>query len=170
MRADEFEAAARRLFDEIAVMTLATCVDAVPWATDVYFAPDGFDLVFLSSPRSRHSRNLASNPACAATIHPLVKSWREIRGLQIEGEVQPPTGTVAKARALAAYLSKFPFARDLIAHPAETAGAFANATLQVLRPSRLRYLDNAVGIGKRWSLCLIDGQAVGPPELEAREQ
>lgn len=169
MRADAFEAAARRLFDEVAVMTLATCTDATPWATDVYFAPDGFDLVFLSSPRSRHSRNLAINPACAATIHPLVKSWREIRGLQIEGEVRPPAGTIAKARALAAYLSKFPFARDLIAHPAETAGAFANATLHVLRPSRLRYLDNTLGIGTRWSLRLVDGQAVGPPELEVRE-
>jgi uncharacterized protein YhbP (UPF0306 family) len=169
MQTDAFEASARRLFDEVAVMTLATCTDATPWATDVYFAADGFDLVFLSSPRSRHSRNLAINPACAATIHPLVKSWREIRGLQIKGEVRPPEGTVAKARALAAYLSKFPFARDLIAHPAETAGAFANATLLVLRPSRLRYLDNALGVGARWSLRLVDGQAVGPPELEARE-
>jgi uncharacterized protein len=169
MTPDAFAAAARRLFDEVAVMTLATCTDAVPWATDVYFAPDGFDLVFLSSPRSRHSRNLTINPACAATIHPLVNSWREIRGLQIEGEVRPPAGTVFKARALAAYLTKFPFARDLIAHPAETAGAFAGATLLVLRPSRLRYLDNAVGIGTRWSLRLVDGQAVGPPELEARE-
>jgi uncharacterized protein YhbP (UPF0306 family) len=169
MEPDAFAAAARRLFDEVAVMTLATCVDAAPWATDVYFASDGFDLVFLSSPRSRHSRNLAVNPACAATIHPPATSWREIRGLQIEGEVQAPEGAVAKARALAAYLKKFPFARDLIAHPAQTAGAFANATLQVLRPSRLRYLDNAVGIGTRWSLRLVDGQAVGPPELEARE-
>jgi len=169
MQTDAFTAAARRLCDEVAVMTLATCTDAVPWATDVYFAADGFDLVFLSSPRSRHSRNLAINPACAATIHPLVKSWREIRGLQIEGEVHPPEGTLAKARALAAYLTKFPFASDLIAHPAETAGAFANATLLVLRPSRLRYLDNAAGIGTRWSLRLVDGQAVGPPELEARE-
>jgi uncharacterized protein YhbP (UPF0306 family) len=87
------------------------------------------------------------NPACAATIHSLVKSWREIRGLQIEGEVYSPEGAVAKARALAAYLAKYPFARDLISHPAQTAGAFANVTLQVLRPSRLRYLDNAVGIG-----------------------
>ncbi|WP_295578609.1 pyridoxamine 5'-phosphate oxidase family protein [uncultured Lamprocystis sp.] len=169
MTPDAFAAAARRLFDEVAVMTLATCADAVPWATDVYFAPDGFDLVFLSSPRSRHSRNLAVNPACAATIHPPVTSWREIRGLQMEGEVRPPAGTVAKARALAAYLTKFPFARDLIAHPAETAGAFAGATLLVLRPSRLRYLDNGLGIGTRWSQRLVDGQAVGPPELEARE-
>jgi len=33
-------------------MTLATCAEGLPWATDVYFAPDGFDLVFLSSPRA----------------------------------------------------------------------------------------------------------------------
>jgi uncharacterized protein len=169
MQTDAFMTAARRLFDEVTVMTLATCADAAPWATDVYFAPDGFDLVFLSSPRSRHSRNLAINPACAATIHPLVKSWREIRGLQIEGEVHSPEGTVAKTRALAAYLAKFPFARDLITHPGETAGAFASATLHVLRPSRLRYLDNALGVGTRWCLHLADGQAAGPPVLEVRE-
>ena len=76
---------------------------------------------------------------------------------------------MATVRALAAYLTKFPFAHDLITHPAQTAGAFANATLLVLQASHLRYLDNAAGIGTRWSLRLVDGQAVGPPELEARE-
>jgi uncharacterized protein len=160
---------ARRLFDEVPVMTLATCAGASPSAADVYFAADGFDLVFLSSPRSRHCRNLAVHPACAVTIHPRVASWREIRGLQIEGEAAPPAGALASARALAAYLGKFPFARDLIAHPGETGRAFASAALYVLRPSCLRYLDNALGVGTRYCLHLIEGRPAGPPQLEARD-
>lgn len=166
MTLEEFEQAARCLFDEVAVMTLATCADGMPWATDVYFAADRFDLVFYSSPRSRHCRTLAVNPACAATIHPLVSSWREIRGLQLEGEVRPLVGAVATARALAAYVKKFPFAQNLMAHPTEAVGAFARATLHILRPSRLRYLDNALGIGTRYCLELADGKPVGPPGLE----
>ncbi len=167
--AEAFAEAARWLFDEVPVMTLATCAGASPWAADVYFAADGFDLVFLSSPRSRHCRNLTVHPACAATIHPRVASWREIRGFQIEGQAAPPAGALAGARALAAYLGKFPFARDLIAHPGETGRAFASATLYVLRPASLRYLDNALGIGTRYYLHLIEGRPAGPPQLESRE-
>ena len=150
-------------------MTLATCAGGLPWATDVYFAPNGFELVFFSSPRSRHCLNLTANPACAATIHPQVDSWREIRGLQIEGEAGPPADTLASARAMAAYVKKFPFTRDLLAHPAQTLGAFSRAAAHVLRPSRLLYLDNAQGIGTRFSLRLVDGRPVGPPQRQERE-
>jgi uncharacterized protein len=165
---EEFEQAAQRLLGEVAAMTLATCAGGAPWATDVYFAPDGFDLVFFSSPRSRHCRNLAANSACAATVHPLAESWREIRGLQMEGEARLVEGMVSKARAMAAFVAKFPFSRDLIAHPGEAAGAFFRAEAHVLRPSRILYLDNTVGIGTRFTLLLADGKPAGPPHREER--
>ncbi|GAB2667622.1 pyridoxamine 5'-phosphate oxidase family protein [Kribbella swartbergensis] len=51
-------------------MTLAT-VDAggLPWATPVYFTPDGHrDFYWASSPDSEHSLNLARNPNVSIAI------------------------------------------------------------------------------------------------------
>lgn len=166
MTPEEFEAAVSLILHEVTTMTLATCAGGVPWATDVYFSPDGFDLVFFSSPNSRHCRNLAVNPAGAVTIHPAAASWREIRGLQMEGEAGPVAGNLAMARALAAYVAKFPFARELLAAPTEAARFFAKASAHVFRPRRIRYLDNALGLGTRFSLLLANGKPDGLPQPE----
>jgi uncharacterized protein YhbP (UPF0306 family) len=166
MTREEFLEAVRRLLDAVSTMTLSTCAGEIPWATDVYFAPDGFDLVFWSSPHSRHCRNLEVNPRCAATIHPVVASWQEIRGLQMEGVCRPVAGVAATARAAAAYFRKFPFARALLADPAGAAAAVIKAAPQILQPSRLLYLDNALGFGARFALSWHDGSPVGLPQRE----
>jgi uncharacterized protein YhbP (UPF0306 family) len=51
-------------------MVLATAdTDGVPWAAPVYFAPrDERRLYWVSSPDTRHSRNIATRPAVAITI------------------------------------------------------------------------------------------------------
>jgi hypothetical protein len=50
-------------------MTLATAdADGVPWASPVWFAPDGDELLWLSRPDTRHSRNLAVRPQLAIVI------------------------------------------------------------------------------------------------------
>jgi uncharacterized protein YhbP (UPF0306 family) len=144
-------------------MTLATCAEGTPWATDVYFAPSGYDLIFLSAPDSRHCRNLAARPACAATVHPLTLDWREIRGLQMEGVARPVTNVSAKARALAAYYRKFPFVRDLLSRPSEAARKLGKTSALVFRPSRISYLDNSAGFGARYAVLLKDCAPVGPP-------
>ncbi len=166
MTPEAFGEAAKRIIDGVAAMTLATCDGGVPWAADVYFAGDDFELIFFSSPSSRHCCNLAANPACAATIHPTANSWREIKGLQIEGVAEPAATVGSKARGLAAYLGKFPFARELIANPNATTHTFNKATMYVLRPSRILYVDNSLGFGTRYCIRLLDGRIQGPPEQE----
>ncbi len=105
MTSEEFEAATGALLRDVAPMTLATCADNVPWASDVYFASSGFDLVFFSSLDSRHCCNLVANPVCAASVHAPVATWRDIRGLQMEG-VAGLTHTIGeKASALATVMS-----------------------------------------------------------------
>lgn len=151
----------RDILETVPVMTLATCADAAPWATDVYFAPQGWRLVFFSSPRSRHCRNLARATACAATIHPPCANWREIRGLQLEGTAGPVTGLAAQAAATAAYLAKFPFVRELFAAPGDLAGKLGRVSPHVFLPSRILSTDNASGFGQRVVLRLEDGQPVG---------
>lgn len=51
-------------------LTLATVdSDGRPWATPVYFTPDGHEhFYWVSSPDARHSRNLAANPAVSIVI------------------------------------------------------------------------------------------------------
>jgi uncharacterized protein YhbP (UPF0306 family) len=166
MTPEQFDGALRQIMDEVAAMTLATCAAGIPWATDVYFAADGFDLVFFSSPSSRHCRNLVANPACAATVHPQATSWREIKGLQMEGIAEPIDSVGGKARGLAAYLRKFPFARELLVEPNASARAFNKAVLHVFRPSRILYLDNALNVGARHCVRLKDGCMDGLPLLE----
>ena len=168
MTPEAFEQAARGLLDRVPAMTLATCADALPWATDVYFAPLGYDLVFFSSPASRHCRNLAENQACAASVHPQAATWQEIRGLQLEGRAGPAATAAEKAQALAAYLTKFPFAKDLLANPAEAARTLLTASAHIFRPTRIRYLDNALGIGTRFCLRIQGGKPAGEPEREER--
>lgn len=51
-------------------MTLAT-VDSEgrPWATPVYFTPDGHEhFYWVSGPQARHSRNIAANPEVSIAI------------------------------------------------------------------------------------------------------
>lgn len=167
MTPEAFEAAARALFAEVAAMTLATCAAGRPWASDVYFVADGWKLVFFSSPASRHCRNLAANPACAATIHPVVASWRDIHGLQLEGRVEVAGGLVARARATADYCAKFPFAKALLEAPGEAARKLAKVAPHVFVPETVRLTDNRQGFGARFLLRLHDGRPLGPPEREA---
>ena len=82
----------------------------------------------------------------------------------MEGVAEPVSSLGDKAQGLAAYLDKFPFARELFANPAETISAINKATMYVLRPSRILLLDNALGFGSRYGIRLMKGCADGPPE------
>ena len=61
---------ARAVIDEGVFMTLATAdADGVPWASPVWFAPNGYsELLWVSDPNARHSRNIAARPEIAIVI------------------------------------------------------------------------------------------------------
>ena len=61
---------ARAIIDANRFMTLATADAAgVPWASPVWFAPDGErDFLWVSDPDAQHSRNLAVRPELAIVI------------------------------------------------------------------------------------------------------
>jgi hypothetical protein len=62
--------AARAIIAANRYMTLATAdANGTPWASPVWFAPEGErDLLWLSDPDARHSRNLATRPRLAIVI------------------------------------------------------------------------------------------------------
>lgn len=133
----------------IPVMTLATSSpNGSPHAAAVYFAasPDRQDLFFFSSPGSRHSLDLASNPRASAAIYPMVDEWTQIRGLQLRGHVESIFPGEAWNRGWELYQQKFPFVKDLKA-------LINQNRLYVFRPTWVRQIDNRqeFGFKEEWT-------------------
>jgi uncharacterized protein YhbP (UPF0306 family) len=129
------------------VMTLATQGSEGPWAAAVFYAVHADDLIFLSAPTTRHCRNLALDPRCAATIHAEVDDWQAIQGIQLEGRVSALQGGELE-QARQRYAERFPFVRG--AGVATTiVQALARVRWYRLRIERLSFIDNRRGLGHR---------------------
>jgi uncharacterized protein YhbP (UPF0306 family) len=153
--------------DSFTTVTLACSVRDEPWAADVYYARQNLDLIFFSSISSRHSTMLAENPRASATIHGDYRGWKEIKGLQMKGRVEPIATARQRARAMASYLKRYPFVSEFLSDPisigAGAAAKIAKVQVYVFRPEVILYVNNEEGFGKRWRLDVKDGQAVGAP-------
>jgi uncharacterized protein YhbP (UPF0306 family) len=75
----------------------------------MYFARSGlFDVVWISDPDSRHSRNLVANPSAAVTIFDSHQTWgKPDRGIQLFGTAGTARGAAA-GQAEHAYAARFP--------------------------------------------------------------
>lgn len=164
MSSEHLEKTVLQFMDTYTTMSLACCDGKQPWVAAVYYARERFDLIFFSSPESRHSTLLAQNPRAAATIHGDYKGWKEIKGLQMEGNVERITGVTAKARAMTTYLVRYPFVKDFISRPGliadGLAGKMAKIALYTFRPDYVLFIDNEVGFGKRQKLEIRNGKVV----------
>jgi uncharacterized protein len=162
MTREELEKTVTEFMDRFTTMTLACSRGGMPWAAAVYYARQGLDLVFFSSPRSIHSTVLTENPKAAAEIHGDCPRWQEIKGLQMEGRVERITAIPDMARATALYVRRFPFVRDLLSDPGSfspaAAAQMARVALYRFRPRKIFYLDNERGFGNRWTLEIGDGR------------
>jgi uncharacterized protein YhbP (UPF0306 family) len=138
----------QRYLREHHVMTLASHGDEGVWATAVFYADDAFAMYFLSSPTSRHCRNLVANPRVSAAVHEDYTDWREIKGVQLEGIASMLAGEEEeKARRL--YGAKFPIIGKPEQAPASIAKALAKVRWYKLVPERLYFIDNSAGFGHR---------------------
>ena len=135
------------------VATLATTGAQGVWAAAVFYAHDGWDLYFLSSPTSRHCTNLAESDRIAATIQADHADWSGIKGVQLEGRVRELAGE-AESRARHLYGEKFPVVGKLAQAPAAIVKALAKVRWYQIRPQRLFYIDNSLGFGHREELNL----------------
>ena len=133
----------------LSTMTLATAdANGSPHAASVYFAADqALHLYFFSAPDSLHSRHLAENPRAAGAIYPECHDWRDIRGLQLHGQVRlvPPGQEWDTAWEL--YVAKFPFVSEL-------RDVVEQNALYAFNPSWIRLVDNHRGFGfkQEWNL------------------
>jgi len=134
------------------VMTVATVADTGPAAAAVYYASVGLDLVFLSSPTTRHSLNLANRPQVAITIQDQETEWRWIRGLQLLGTGEQLDGAEARG-ARDALMAKVPDIFGKAAMSVEIARALAGVRWYRVRIAHMRFIDNSYGLGHadEWS-------------------
>ena len=139
---------ALRYLQEHQVMTLATTGPQGLWAAAVFYVNKGFDLYFLSAPASRHSLNIEASPKVAATIQEDYVDWRDIQGIQLEGEASRISGA-EQAAALLAYGLKFPVVGNLSRAPEEIVKAMKNIAWYKVTPHRLYLIDNSLGLGHR---------------------
>jgi uncharacterized protein YhbP (UPF0306 family) len=153
----ELRAVVRAYLMERYVMALGSHGAEGLWVASVYFAPDLSGetpkLYFLSSPNSRHGRNIASNAEVSAAINEDEHDWQAIRGIQLEGRCEPVRTPREYLRAWRAYVGKFPFVRDLFRGSAKLDAGMTSKLLRTqmyaLTVERLFYLDNRRGFGRR---------------------
>lgn len=127
------------------VMTLATQGPEGPWAAAVFYAADGFRLVFLSAAHTRHAQNSAASPRVAATIQEDYDDWPAIQGIQLEGTARQLMGDEREA-AIDLFTRRYPFLRQA---EAPIDAALRRVNWYELRPERLYFVDNSRGFGHR---------------------
>jgi uncharacterized protein YhbP (UPF0306 family) len=129
---------------EHTTLSLATCSNNQPWATNLFYASDDrCQLYFLSGASARHSQNIEGNPHVSVTISGQYTNWRVITGLQLEGEAR----VVSKGDrdgVLAMYLTKFPSLKAL--HQASEIFALLwKSDFYGISPRWIRLIDNSKG-------------------------
>jgi len=128
----------------------------VPHAASVFYAVDDkLRLVFLSKTSSLHGEHIGGRGPVAVTVTESYDDWEEIRGVQMWGEARLLTGAV-KAGALALYVSRFPFVRDIIKRPS-MAELMRGMGVYRVEPARVAFTDNLTGVFGREVLDLRPG-------------
>ena len=133
----------------LSTLSLATADPAgLPHAAPVYFVADeDLRLYYFSDETSRHALDTAAGQVAAAAIYPECNGWQDIRGLQLEGEVQAVPPGMQWEKAWALYQAKFPFVSELRL-------VVERNTLYMFAPRWIRLVDNRRGFGfkQEWEL------------------
>lgn len=127
------------------VMSLATATANDIWSAAVFYVNQDFDFFFLSAGHTRHAQNMQLNPRVAATIQEDYRDWPQIKGVQMEGEVELLAGA-ARQLALALYQEKYAFLQGA---GAQVQTALARVNWYRLSVRRLYFIDNSRGLGHR---------------------
>lgn len=125
-------------------LSIAT-VDREGWGHNAnlfYVNDDALNLFWVSGEKSRHSQNLARVSRVAVTVCHETWDWRDIHGVQIEGEARRLIDPDETDRAWALFRDKFPFT-------AEFTDQIARSAFYTLKPRWIRLIDNSKYFGHR---------------------
>lgn len=148
-------------------VSVATLGSDGPWAASVFYVNIGLTLYYLSEPKTRHIQNILMTPTIAATINEDYKDWQQIKGIQMVATCAEVRGKRELARALAAYVRKYPFVARFLApgqllRGMQVAGRPLDVRLYRVRPTRLLYLDNERGFSNREEIPLEETHDPSP--------
>jgi uncharacterized protein len=130
------------------VMSLATCGAHGPHVANLLYARDGFALLWISAPQTRHSTEIEANPHVAATVAPDCCNFDEICGVQISGDAQRIVCNSERRLALALLEKRYPSLVRLSDRPV-IKKACELAELYRLAPRRMVIIDNKRGFGHK---------------------
>lgn len=132
---------ARRLLDASTLCAIATVSPGGRvHVNTAYFAwSERFDLVWLSEPHAKHSRNVRASATVAIAVYDSNQSWgNPDHGIQLFGTAREVAGSAARD-AERTYAKRFPAYRN---------SEFSAYRFYRFRPSRLKLFDeHALGTG-----------------------
>lgn len=121
-------------------MALATCGEGGPHAANVLYVRDGFALLWVSHPTSRHSREIANDARVAATIAPDYVEVDAIRGIQIWGRAHALSGASHRTHARLLLEARYPSLKRISI--GRLRHAYEGMELYRLEPARIVHIDN----------------------------
>jgi len=136
------------------VVSLATCGPDGPHAASVLYARDGFALLWISDPTSRHSTDVEADARVAATVAPDYADIDDIRGVQISGYACAVTGASHRANARRLLEARYPCVKQLSHGAPALREAYARGEFYRLDPCRVVLIDNGRGFGHKETLDL----------------
>jgi uncharacterized protein YhbP (UPF0306 family) len=110
-----------------------------------YIANEDLTLYWLSSPASEHSLNLERSCRATATVYRSVESWRQIRGVQMRGEVSMVANAKRRAEIIEAYRRRFEIGRVF-------SLLLRQSVVYAFKLEFLRFIDNARVFGFKFEL------------------
>jgi uncharacterized protein YhbP (UPF0306 family) len=138
------QAAIATFLQNHSTLSLATVnPDGQPLAASLFFVSDAaLNVYWVSGAHSRHSRSLEHTPRAALTVHNATWSWKDIAGVQLEGQVAVVPPGAAWQDVWARYLLKFPFVGDFQAE-------VSRSNFYHFTPAWARLIDNGLGFGHK---------------------
>lgn len=150
---------ARNLITSQHIMTLAVEDEGQPWAAPVYYVFWAGCFWFFSSMESRHIRCAQRSGRAAAAIHTPSRGWQDIKGVQMEGTIEPGGFGLQSIQAFQLYMMRFSFIGDML--PVSPVLASIKDLESVFKarwyrfvPQNIIYTDNEIHFGFRQQLDL----------------
>jgi len=135
------------LLDAHHVMSLATLGEDGPHAANLFYVRDGYALIWVSDPASRHSVHIEKHAGVAATIAANYRDFSDVRGLQVHGQARRITNALERARARGRLEARYPFLRRR--SEGNLREAYDRAQFYRLDPERIVLIDNTCGFGSK---------------------
>lgn len=136
-------------------LNLATSGLVGLWACAVLYVVDDGRLYFTSVESTRHGQNITATGVAAGTINDDCTSWQSMKGIQLEGIVEPVVDVDELTRIVAAYLHRFPFSAALWDGETDPTRIAADPGIHGFfrfTPSRMLFMDNEHSPGQREEL------------------